>query len=51
MRRKLAIAFISFVVLTGATTFLSACNTVEGAGKDVSSAGTAITDEAKKDKN
>ena len=50
MRRKLAIAFISFAILTGASTFLSACNTVEGAGKDVSSAGHAITDEAKKDK-
>ena len=47
MRRKLTIAFISFVLLTGASTFLSSCNTVEGAGKDVSSAGKAITDDAK----
>jgi predicted small secreted protein len=50
MRRNLAIAFISLIVLTGASTFLSACNTVEGAGRDVSSAGQAITEEAKKDK-
>lgn len=29
---------------------LSACNTVEGAGKDVSSAGNAVTDAAKDSK-
>jgi len=51
MRRNLAIAFISLVVLAGASTFLNACNTVEGAGRDVSKAGMALTDEAKKDKH
>lgn len=30
---------------------VSACNTVEGAGKDVSSAGKAVTDTAKDVKN
>ena len=50
MRKNLAIAFISLVVLTGASTFLSACNTVEGAGRDVSKAGGAITEEAKEHK-
>lgn len=50
MRKNLAIAFISLLVLAGASTFLSACNTVEGAGKDVSKAGGAITEEAKEHK-
>jgi predicted small secreted protein len=50
MRKNLAIAFISLVVLTGASTFLTACNTVEGAGRDVSKAGGAITEEAKEHK-
>ena len=35
MRKKLAIAFLSLVVLGGASTMLAGCNTVEGAGKDV----------------
>jgi predicted small secreted protein len=50
MRRKLTAALIGLFVLTGASTFLSACNTVEGAGKDVASVGHAVSDEAKKDK-
>ena len=50
MRTKITIAFIIFIVITGASTVLSACNTVEGAGKDVSKAGTAISDEAKEHK-
>ena len=50
MRRKLTIAFITLVALTWTSTLLSACNTVEGAGKDVSSAGKAITDDAKDQK-
>jgi len=41
--RKLLLAF----VLAGITVFaLSACNTVEGAGKDVENAGEAIQDSA-----
>ncbi len=32
--------------LVGASLFLSACNTVEGAGKDLQSAGEAIEDVA-----
>ena len=51
MRRKLAIACASIVVLTGTSTFLHACNTVEGAGQDRSKAGTALSDEAKKNKH
>jgi predicted small secreted protein len=50
MRKNLSIALMSFVLLAGASTFLSACNTVEGAGRDVSKAGGAITEEAKEHK-
>ena len=50
MRRHLAIAFMSLIVLTGASTFLSACNTIQGAGKDVSKAGAEISEEAKEHK-
>ena len=50
MRKHLAIAFMSLVVLTGASTFLSACNTVQGAGQDVSKAGSKISEEAKEHK-
>lgn len=34
-----------------AATFLSACNTIEGAGRDMSSAGKAVTETAKDAKN
>ena len=50
MRKHLAIAFTSLIVLFGASTFLSACNTVAGAGQDVSKAGGKITEEAKEHK-
>ena len=50
MRSKLAIALIGLFVLGGMSTILSACNTVEGAGKDVSNAGTAVSDEARENK-
>lgn len=40
MSRK--ITFIAFAALIGATSFLAACNTVEGAGRDVQSAGQAV---------
>jgi predicted small secreted protein len=50
MRRKLSMAFIALVVLGGATPVLAACNTVEGAGKDVSKAGHEVSEEAKEHK-
>ena len=50
MRKNLAIAFMGLIVLTGASTFLSACNTIQGAGKDVSKAGSEISEEAKEHK-
>jgi len=42
MVRKL----ITIIALTGSLA-IAACNTVEGAGKDVSSAGDAVSDAAK----
>ena len=50
MRRNLALAFLSVVVLSGAATFLTACNTVAGAGKDVSKAGSEVSEEANEHK-
>ena len=50
MRSKLSLAFIVIVVLGGTSTFLTACNTVEGAGKDVSHAGHEVSEEAKEHK-
>ena len=50
MRSKLTIGFIALVLMGGASTFLTACNTVEGAGKDVSHAGSAVSEEAKEHK-
>jgi entericidin B len=41
MRKVFALALVATSIL------VSACNTVEGAGKDVSSAGEAVTDAAK----
>ena len=40
---KLTLAAIAFILATAAT----ACNTVEGAGKDVKAAGTAVEETAK----
>jgi predicted small secreted protein len=40
MRKLIALAFAAM------TMTIAACNTVEGAGKDVSSAGHAVTDTA-----
>lgn len=42
MLKKIALCLIAL-----ATVALTACNTVEGAGKDVSAAGHAVTDTAK----
>ena len=47
MRKHLAITFTSLVVLFGASMFLTSCNTINGAGKDVSHAGKEISEEAK----
>jgi predicted small secreted protein len=50
MRKYLAVTFASLVVIIGASTFLNACNTVAGAGKDVSKAGHEVTEEANEHK-
>jgi predicted small secreted protein len=47
MRSKMATAFILLIVLGGSSGLLSACNTVEGAGKDVSKAGHEVSDAAR----
>lgn len=46
MRHKLATIFVCLLMLSGGAALLSACNTTSGAGKDISSAGRAITDVA-----
>ena len=38
--------FIILAVLVGASLTMGACNTISGAGKDVSSAGHAVSDTA-----
>ena len=43
MRKNIAITLVSLLVLLGAASLLSACNTTAGAGKDVSATGHAIT--------
>jgi predicted small secreted protein len=50
MRKTVAKACVAVFLLAGAATALSACNTTAGAGKDMSAAGKAITNEADKDK-
>jgi predicted small secreted protein len=47
MKKKISTVLMGAVLLAGASTFLASCNTVAGAGKDVSSAGQAVTDTAK----
>jgi predicted small secreted protein len=46
MTKSLAKLFLVLFLLTGTSALISACNTTEGAGKDISSAGRAITHEA-----
>jgi len=49
MNKKISTALMGAVILVGASTFLASCNTVAGAGKDVSSAGKAVTNTAEDD--
>ena len=44
--RKIAMAFLTLFMLSGAVAALSACNTVEGLGRDTSAAGRAVTNSA-----
>jgi predicted small secreted protein len=51
MKKSLATTFIALLILTGAATMLSACNTTAGAGKDISAAGQAIHNSAEEHKD
>lgn len=42
MRHTLAVACLSLLVLVGASTLLTACNTAAGLGRDVSNSGRFI---------
>jgi predicted small secreted protein len=46
MQNKISTVLMGAALLISAFTFLTSCNTVAGAGKDVSSAGHAVTDTA-----
>jgi predicted small secreted protein len=46
MRRNIAMAFLTLFMLSGAAALLSACNTTEGMGRDMSAAGRAVTNSA-----
>lgn len=46
MRKSVATAFLSLFVLSGAAALLSACNTMEGLGRDTAAAGRAVTNSA-----
>jgi len=46
MRNNISTMSMGAVLLIGPLTFLASCNTVSGAGKDVSSVGHAVTDTA-----
>lgn len=50
MRSKLTVALIVLTVVGGTSFLLTGCNTVAGAGKDVSKAGSTVTDAANKNK-
>ena len=50
MRKSLATIFLTLLMLTGAVSVLSACNTTAGAGKDIESAGKAINNSAEENK-
>jgi predicted small secreted protein len=50
MNKTLARIFLTLVVLTGTSALLGACNTAEGVGKDISSAGHKISNEAEEHK-
>ena len=50
MHKTLAKIFLTLVILTGASAVLSACNTTEGVGKDMSAAGHKISNEAEEHK-
>jgi entericidin B len=50
MRKSMARIFLVLFLLMGTSALLGACNTTEGAGKDISKAGHAISNEAEEHK-
>ena len=50
MRRAFAKVFLTVFLLSSAGVVLSACNTMEGAGKDMSAGGQALSNSAEKNK-
>jgi entericidin B len=50
VRRPLAAAMVTALMLAGAASMLGACNTMAGAGQDISATGHAITGGAEKTK-
>jgi predicted small secreted protein len=50
MRKRFTTLVLTLAVLAGAASLLAACNTTEGAGKDMSAAGEAISKSADKNK-
>ncbi len=50
MVKRIFALLLSMLFLAGVTATLTACNTVEGAGKDIEQGGKAIKDEANANK-
>ena len=48
---KIIASLLSAIFLLSTASMLSACNTIEGAGKDVQAGGKAIKDEAQEHKS
>jgi entericidin B len=50
MIRRISASLLAALFVAGALGTLAACNTIEGAGKDIRQGGQAITDEAREQK-
>lgn len=50
MIKKVCSLLLATIFLAGTAVSLTACNTIEGAGKDMQQGGKAISNEAQKDK-
>jgi predicted small secreted protein len=46
MLKRIFVTMLTMLSILGATTTLTACNTMEGAGRDIQQAGGAIKDKA-----
>ena len=50
MAKQIATTILSLLILLGAVSALSACNTMEGAGKDIQHGGKALENSADRNK-